>query len=118
MPISNAEAFDMLAVYFECFQNAAIASRVYAEKYPDRHHYDRRVFTRIAKRLQETGSVHRHPHNRRRISRSEANIINVLAYVEIYPHMSIRQISRDLGICRTIIHKILKEHKLVFLLFK
>lgn len=36
MPIANEIAFDMLAVYFECMQNAIIAARMYAIRYPDR----------------------------------------------------------------------------------
>lgn len=116
MPISNAEAFDMLAIYFECLQNAIIASRVYAAKYPGRRHYDKRVFTRIARRLRESGSIHRPLYRRRRRGRSEENVINVLARIEINPHISIRQISMDLGITRATIHNILKDSRLVHII--
>lgn len=41
MPISNAnaEVYDMLTVYFECFQNVVIASRIYATRCPGSRSY-------------------------------------------------------------------------------
>lgn len=113
MPYSNAEAYDMLAVYFQSFENAVIASREYALRYPQRRHHSREVFTRLARRLRETGRVQPIPVPvRRRRIRNEENIINVLAHIEADPHLSVREISRDLQLTRWCVHKILKDHRL------
>lgn len=113
MPFSNAEFYDMLAVYFQSFENACIAEREYAIRYPDRERVSRKVFKRLAVRLRETGNVHPAPAAvRRRRIRHEDNIINVLAYVEANPNSSIRDISRDLAISKTSVQKILIDHKL------
>ena len=113
MAYTNAEAYDMLAVFFECFQNAPVAERQYAARYPERRHYTRRVFRRLANRLRQTGSVRPMSINiRRRLVRNEDNIINVLAYVEADPHLSLREIALDLGISVTSVLRILKDFKL------
>lgn len=103
----------MLAVYFQCFENAVIAEREYAIRYPDRRHYTRKVFRRMARRFRQTGSVRPIPVTiRRRRIRNEDNIINVLAYVEAEPHLSIREISTDLGVSVASVFRILRDFKL------
>lgn len=111
MPFSNEEAFDMLAVYFECFQNAMVASRVYAQRFPARRRHDRRTFFTLAQRLRATGSIHRRIVPRARRKRTEENIVNVLAYVQIYPHIGVRRMSLELGLARSTVHNILKDYK-------
>lgn len=111
MSFTNDEAVDLLAVYFECFQNAAIAEREYAMRYPNRRHYGRRVFPRLVQRLRATGSIHRPVIRRRRTSRSEENITNVLAFIQYDPHVSIRTLSLEFGISRTTVLNILKEYR-------
>lgn len=103
----------MLAVYFQCFENALLAEREYTFRYPERRHRSRNVFRRLAIRLRETGSVRPIPVPiRRRPVRSEDNIINVLAYVQVNPHLSIRNISLDLGISSIAVFRILRDFKL------
>lgn len=114
MPFTNDEAVDLLAVYFECFQNAAIAERQYAMRFPNRRHYGRRVFSRLVQRLRATRSIQRPVMRRRRTGRSEENIINVLAYLKFDHHVSTRTLSLELGITRTTVHNILKEYRCVY----
>ena len=110
---SNEEAYNMLAVYFESLQNAVIAEREYAVRYPEGRRHSRSVFKRLANRLRETGNVQPVPlKNRARRSRTEENVINVLACVTNDPHLSIREIARDLGLNYSLVNTILKEHKL------
>lgn len=111
MPITNDEAVDLINIYFECFQNGAIAEREYAMRYPDRRRYGRRVFPRLAQRLRETGSFRRPLLRRRRKMRTEENIINVLASIEINPHISTRLLSMELGLARTTIQNILQDQR-------
>lgn len=108
---TNEEAFDMLAVYFECMRNSTIAARVYTAQYPQRRRYSRGVFDRLANRLRTTGNIHLPVYSRYRRGRTEENVTNVLAYVNFNPKLSIREISRDLGICRSTVHNILRKHK-------
>lgn len=109
---SNEEAYDMLKVFFECLENPVIASREYAIRYPNRTHFSRKVFARLARCLRETGQVRRRGPNRRtRRTRNEENTINVLAYVEAEPHASTRTIARHLGVPKSSVHQILKEHR-------
>ena len=57
MPFTNEEAFDMLRIYFQCFENAAIAFRQYALRYPLRRRHSRMVFCRLALRLRQHGQL-------------------------------------------------------------
>ncbi|KAI4456942.1 hypothetical protein MML48_8g00016446 [Holotrichia oblita] len=111
MPLTNNEAVDMIAIYFECFQNAAIAARQYATRYPDRRHYGRRMFPRLVQRLRDTESFRRPKRRRRRNGRTEENITNVLAYIEFDKHVGARTLSLDLGIARTTVRNILKDYR-------
>jgi hypothetical protein len=112
MAFSNAEAYDMLATYFQCFENAVIASREYSLRFPERRQHSGKVFARLARRLKETGRVQPiSGTERRRHVQNEENIINVVANVEADPHVSTREIARDLGISRCSVHRILRNHK-------
>lgn len=111
MIFTNEEAFDMLAVYFECMRNATVAARVYAVRFPERRHHSRRVFLRLVNRLRTTGRVNLSVNRRHGRGRTDENIINVLGYVEFNPSFSTRTISRDLGISRTTVQNILRDHK-------
>ena len=48
------EAVDMILVFGECHKNASQAARVYAERYPERHHPDRGSFSNLCDRLRQT----------------------------------------------------------------
>lgn len=118
MSISNAELYDMIGVYFECHQNATIASRIYSVRYPYRRHYGKEVFKRKARRLRETGSFHRPCFKRCSRGINEDNSINVLALIQQNPHISSRQISIELNIPKTTVLRILKHHRFVFHIIK
>jgi transposase len=110
MRFTNDEAVDMLAVYFECLQNAAVAKRVYAARYPNRRLCDVRVFPRLVASLRANGSF-RPSFQRQRIGRTQENINYVLGYIEGNPHVSTRALSLELGISRTTVQNILKDHR-------
>ena len=101
----------MVQAYFECFQNAAIAEREYISLYPNRRHYGGQVFARLVQRLRATGSFRRRIFRRNYITGREDNVINVLAYITFNPHISIRSLSCALGITRSTVHNILKQHR-------
>lgn len=111
MSYSTAEAYDMLALYFQCHENACVAERVYAATYPDRRHFSRKVFSRLSSCLRQTGQVHpnRVPRRVRRV-RNEQNIVNVLGYVQAHPHLGLQRIARDVGVTKSSVQRILKDH--------
>ena len=111
MRYTNEELFDMIGVYFECMRNATVAARVYAQQYPGRRHPSKKVFLRVIHNLRTTGNVNLPVYRRQHGVRSEENVINVLAYVQFNPHISIRNIAKDLGVNRTAVHNILKEYR-------
>lgn len=51
--------------------------------------------------------------NQRNKQNNEQNVINVLAYVEIILQISTREISRDLGIPQSTVHRILQTQRYV-----
>lgn len=110
MPFTNDECVDMIAVYFECFQNAVLAQRIYRARYPNRPFRDARIFPRLVQRLRTTGSF-RSTFRRRSNGKTEENVINVLAYIELNPHISTRALSTALGISRSTVQNILKNHR-------
>lgn len=113
MPFTNEHAYDMLAIYFQSFENAVLASREYAMRYPHRVHHSRKVFQRLARRLRQYGHVQPVPSLRRsRPARTVDAVINILAYVRAEPQISIREIVRDLGISYGTVQRILVEKKL------
>lgn len=111
MRLSLEESVNVIQIYFECFQFAKRAARVYAQRYPQNRRLSSGVFLRLANRFKRTGSVFRPTYPRRGGTRTEENVINVLAYVQFNPQLSIRKISRDLNIPRSVVHRILKEHR-------
>lgn len=113
MVYTNAEAYDMLRIYFECHENEVIASRTYNITYPNRQPQSRKVFRRLVIRLRTTGRVQSIPtRERRRSVRNEDNIVNVLTCIEINPQVSTREISRMMGIPQPTIVRILNQHRL------
>lgn len=110
MRFTNDEAVDMLAVYFECLQNAAVAKRVYAARYPNRRPCDVRVFPRLVASLRANGSF-RPAFQRQKIGRTQENINYVLGYIEGNPHVSTRALSLEFDIARTTVQNILKDHR-------
>lgn len=62
--------------------------------------------------LSETGNVHSiQAPIRQRPAQNEDIVINVLAYVDVNPHLSVRKILRDLAIRKTTVHIILVHNK-------
>lgn len=114
MPYTNEEALDMLLILGECLKNFRAAERLYAQRYPDRQRHSYKVFKRLADRVLETGCVQPGKNKNKRIERPVRNEIaaDVLAAVQINPHDSTRQISRDAGVGHMTVWRIINEHKM------
>jgi len=111
MRLSLEESVNVIKLFYECFENATIAARLYTQRFPQSRRLSRGIFIRLARRFRTTGSVVHPTYRRQGCRRTEENIINVLAYVNFDPQISIRTISGDLGISRSVVHRILQEHR-------
>uniref|UniRef100_A0A1B6LRF1 DUF4817 domain-containing protein n=1 Tax=Graphocephala atropunctata TaxID=36148 RepID=A0A1B6LRF1_9HEMI len=114
MAYTSAEAFDMLMVLGECYQNFTAAATLYAERFPERHHYSRKAFRTLADRVRETGSVHCNHNKGKQIARpvrSEKSA-DVLAAALQNPQDSSRRIAVDSGSSQATVLRILHENKM------
>lgn len=114
MPYTSAEAFDMLMVLGESFQNFTAAAALYSERFPERHHFSRKAFRTLADRVRETGSVYADHNKGKQITRPVRNEVSadVIAAVQQNPHDSTRRISADSGLSQTTVWRILHDHKM------
>ncbi|ERL95994.1 hypothetical protein D910_00761 [Dendroctonus ponderosae] len=69
------ERIDMIFTLGECHKNCLLASRVYAQKFPERNHPNPTVFKRFLHQFEETGSVnYKKPITRKSVTEDEENI--------------------------------------------
>ncbi|KAF5276184.1 hypothetical protein FQR65_LT03988 [Abscondita terminalis] len=54
MPLRLQEAVDIIAIYFECLENATIAARLYALRYPQRRRTPKGLNKNTARQLKES----------------------------------------------------------------
>lgn len=114
MPLTynSNEYVDMLIVYGECRRNSREAANLYRERFPERHHPSHTTFNRVEAKLR-TGSfpstVKHANHNAP--ARNEENVINILAYVAVNPHVSLRRLAEEIGVSKATVHRILKGHR-------
>lgn len=103
---SQSEKVDMLLIYGECKKNSVQAAALYARRYPDRNHPNRRQFAKEEEKLR------RAPNNDdERFIINENTEIEVLAHVEVNPTSFTREIARHAAISHQSVWKILKKHK-------
>lgn len=102
---------DMLLIYGECRKNCREAERVYRQRFPDRPTPSYKSFSRVEEKMR-TGFFPnlKHSHHQKAV-RTEENVVNVLAYVAVNPHVSIRTLARECNISRSTIQRILRENK-------
>lgn len=106
------ERIDMILVIGECEENCFLASRVYAQKYPDRNHPNKDVLTRLLEVFRETGSVsYKKVCRQKPITGNEENEFLVIGSAVEDPQTSQRKISHETGISRQSIQRILKRNR-------
>lgn len=93
------EIYDMILILGECRNRYRAASRLYARRFPNRRHPEHTTLRRLTRRARNGNLVRRR--RRRRIDIMDARTITVLAAVHLNPHISSRQIEREIGIPRT-----------------
>ncbi|CAL1688642.1 unnamed protein product [Lasius platythorax] len=106
------DSVDMLLVLGECQGNYRRASELYAVRYPERPTKSHMAFKRMKDRLRRHNSFQLPLQERIRPTTNNNNAINVLAAVAVNPHLSTRQISRDSGISKSSVSRILRNNRM------
>lgn len=105
------ERIDMIFVIGECLQNCLLASRVYAERYPNRNHPNKAVFERLFAQFKRTGSVVNEKPRREKpvTSNDEVELAVILSVIE-NPHIGQNQVSENMNISQASVSRILNNH--------
>ncbi|KAJ8950566.1 hypothetical protein NQ318_015699 [Aromia moschata] len=101
MSLTQEEMVDMVFVLGACHRNPLLASRVYAQRYPDRRHPRKYSFQLVLDRFVNTGSIQHIKRNRSNNVVTEENEFLVLGCIQENPETSVRQISHTTGISAT-----------------
>lgn len=109
---SNNELVDMIMVYGEAQGNAEEASRIYANKFPNRFHPAPRRFFNVTQRARDTGELQPHygrdggPDRLQRILNAEEQVLQLVAED---PSRSTRSIGRQLRVSNRVVWRTLNE---------
>lgn len=109
MEFANSEKVDMLEVYFLCGKNSSLAANQYAERYPDRATPNRKMFTRLVGNLRLNGSFLKKRQCQPRVVTQDVEA-DILAYFEVHPKASIRNVARLYHLSFGSIQKILRKN--------
>lgn len=105
------ERIDMIFILGECLQNSLLASRIYAERFPDRNHPNKAAFERLLIQFKETGSVeYRKVPLRKPVIENEDTEFAVIAAVVENPHIGQNQIAQNNNISQASVSRILHKH--------
>ena len=113
MNYSNSEKCDVMLLYGLCRSNWREAARRYSEQYPERRHPDHKTFKNLENNLREHGSFvinKRIPLPRNIHAADEGHTVVVLAYTEVNPTSSVRQIAAECNISKSSVQRILKRN--------
>lgn len=111
MEISTQEKIKMVYCLGESEGNCFLASRIYAQKYPEARHPHQTAFQRLKNIFEETGSVKEDKRQRVRPVNNEENAFSVLLSITENPHVSTRDLSRQLDISQSTVSKIIRTNK-------
>lgn len=111
---TNAEYTDMLLVFGFCQGNGRECVRVYSERFPNRRVPSHPTFAAVERRLRETGRFdHETANNGRqcfvRVPEVEEEI---LRRVEEDPELSTRRVSREIGVSKDVVNRVIREQLL------
>ena len=105
----------MYLIYGEANCVSARAERLYAERYPNRIHPDRKTFERLDQRIRNSNCLMPKPNvdggRERRIRRIETEE-RIVEMIEEDPTISTRAIGRELNISHVTVHRVIKSELL------
>lgn len=109
MNFTKNELIDMVYVLGESDRNCA--KRIYHQRYPDRRIPDQKSFEKLHERFTETGNVaYKKPIIDKRATDNGNQLSVILTAIED-PHVSQKKIAEVVGISRTSVRRILKQHQ-------
>lgn len=109
MEFSNDEKVDMLEIYFRCRKNSSMAANLYAERYPDRVTPNRKTFTKLVGNLRLHGSFVKKRQCQPRVVTEDVEA-DILAYFEVHPTASIRNVASMYHLSFGSVQNILRKH--------
>lgn len=109
---SIRERSDTLEIYLLKQKSPTAARREYGRLYPERRVPSKQIFARLAKKMQEKGTVLdvRSIRRRHRVV-DEQNEVNILGFFETYPSASITKCYQELPVSRSSVHRVLKKYQ-------
>lgn len=102
------EIVDILLVLGESHRNYRNASRLYAQRYPDRRHPGPQQIINIERKSRVIVNRRQRQRNRN-INNNDPRLLAVLGMVHLNPQISTRHIERQLGIRRSTAHRFLQS---------
>ena len=108
--ISNQDYLNLIIIYGECNRNISRACRTFNERYPNSPRTNRNMLRKLLENCLHNGSF-KSKREKESLVIKENNEIMVLAYFTANTTASLREAEQDLGLCKSIIHKILLKHK-------
>lgn len=109
----NYEKYDMLKCYWESHEDAQAASNLYFDRYPERRHPSRDLFSCLQRNLPTYGAFKK-PRPRTYQARNrdrELEEITVLGEIQNRTNLSLRKMQLNTGIPKTTALRILKNNK-------
>lgn len=106
------EIVDIILVLGECRGNYVQAAELYRNRFPNVRHPNDRTIARLVERQRQRPVC---PRQRRRNNipeRDDPQVLAVLGMIANNPHISTREIGRQLGFPKSTVHRILKVHRL------
>lgn len=105
------ERIDMIFILGECLQNCLLASRVYAQRFPNRNHPNKVVFERLLALFRQNGTVQYQKLVKiKPVTENEEIELAVIASVIENPHIGQNQIAQNFNISQASVSRILKKH--------
>lgn len=87
------------------------AIRLYKERFLNRKCPSRSSYAELIKKFEETGGIENKKHQKPKTVTRETNVRKVIAAVSQNPHVSIRELEREININKSSISRILKLEK-------
>ncbi|KAJ4442036.1 hypothetical protein ANN_11900 [Periplaneta americana] len=110
---SNQELAEIHFMYGKADGNAALARRLYQERYPQRQCPDRKTFVRLHYRLCEYGKFNSPGLGRGRPRSTTAEVQEeILEAVNMTPSVSTRKVALQVNVPHTTVWRLLKEYQL------
>lgn len=102
------EVVDILITFGECGRIYRLTARTYAERFPNRRHPSARQVINIVRRSRNN-PLHRQRQRNRLVNNNDPRLLAVLGMVHLNPHVSTRQIQRELGVRRSTAQRLLRS---------